>query len=55
MPESYYSDFGDYLTALEKRGKLYRWSRAVNKDSDLMPRELSVSVVNTSSQETLKK
>ena len=37
MAESYYADFRDYLSVLEKRGKLHRWTRAVNKDSELMP------------------
>ena len=37
MPQSYYADLRDFLAALEKRGKLHRWTRPVNKDSELMP------------------
>jgi len=37
MAETYYTDFRDYLRVLEERGKLHRWSRPVNKDSELMP------------------
>ena len=37
MPYDYYSDFRAYLGELEKRGKLYRWPRPVNKDTELMP------------------
>src|ERR1700752_673485 len=37
MKENYFSDFRDYLNELENRGKLHRWSRAVNKDTELMP------------------
>src|ERR1043166_2810044 len=37
MKENYFSDFRDYLNELENRGKLYRWKRAVNKDTELMP------------------
>src|SRR6266545_1123837 len=37
MSRSYYGDFRDYLDDLQTRGKLYRWRRPVNKDSELMP------------------
>jgi len=37
MAETYYADFRDYLEFLEKRGKLYRWSRPINKDTEMMP------------------
>ncbi|HEY2988829.1 MAG TPA: UbiD family decarboxylase [Candidatus Binatia bacterium] len=35
--EPYYSDLRGFLAELDKRGKLYRWTRPVNKDSELMP------------------
>ena len=37
MGKAYYTDFRDYLNELENHGKLHRWTRAVNKDSELMP------------------
>ena len=37
MSKAYFADFREYIGALEKRGKLHRWSRAVNKDTELMP------------------
>ena len=37
MASSYYEDFRAYLEALQRRGKLHRWSRRVNKDTELMP------------------
>src|SRR5207247_948345 len=37
MPGTYFSDFRSYLEALDERGKLYRWKRPVNKDTELMP------------------
>ena len=37
MSGNYFSDFRSYIEELEKRGKLYRWKRAVNKDTELMP------------------
>ena len=37
MPETYFADFRDYLDFLDKRGKLHRWSRPVNKDTEMMP------------------
>ncbi len=36
MPQEYYADFRAYLDALERRGKLHRWKRQVNKDTELM-------------------
>jgi 4-hydroxy-3-polyprenylbenzoate decarboxylase len=37
MPGPYFSDFRSYIGELERRGKLHRWQRAVNKDTELMP------------------
>src|SRR5688500_8312673 len=37
MSHPYFSDFRSYIDELEKRGKLLRWKRSVNKDSELMP------------------
>jgi 4-hydroxy-3-polyprenylbenzoate decarboxylase len=37
MARTYYADFRDYVACLERRGKLYRWSRPINKDTELMP------------------
>jgi 4-hydroxy-3-polyprenylbenzoate decarboxylase len=37
MSHDYYSDFRAYLDELEKRGRLHRWRRPVNKDTELMP------------------
>jgi UbiD family decarboxylase len=37
MSHGYYEDFRSYLDALQERGKLYRWQRPVNKDTELMP------------------
>ncbi len=37
MAQPYFSDFRSYLEELEKRGKLHRWQRPVNKDTELMP------------------
>ena len=37
MKENYFSDFRSYLKELEARGKLFRWNRPVNKDTELMP------------------
>ena len=37
MAQPYFSDFRSYLEELERRGKLHRWSRPVNKDTELMP------------------
>jgi len=32
-----YADLREFIEALQRRGMLYRWSRPVNKDSELMP------------------
>ncbi|HVO96203.1 MAG TPA: UbiD family decarboxylase, partial [Terriglobales bacterium] len=37
MAHLYFSDFRSYLEELERRGKLHRWTRPVNKDTQLMP------------------
>ena len=37
MPREYFADFRDYIGELERRGKLHRWNRPVNKDTELMP------------------
>ena len=37
MLQTYFTDFRAYIEELEKRGKLYRWKRAINKDTELMP------------------
>src|SRR6476620_11036742 len=37
MAEGYYADCREYVGELERHGKLHRWSRAVNKDTELMP------------------
>src|ERR687896_2329073 len=37
MAETYYADFRDYLEFLDKRGKLHRWNRPINKDTEMMP------------------
>ena len=37
MASSYFEDFRAYLDALQSCGKLHRWSRPVNKDTELMP------------------
>lgn len=37
MGTNYYSDLRAFLNDLESRGKLYRWQRKVNKDTELMP------------------
>src|ERR1044071_5640329 len=37
MSQEYYEDFRAYLAALERRDKLHRWTRQVNKDTELMP------------------
>src|SRR6266545_3414906 len=36
MGKQYFFDFRSYLDALENRGKLHRWKRPVNKDSEMM-------------------
>ena len=37
MAHDYFSDFRSYIDELERRGKLHRWTRPVNKDTELMP------------------
>src|SRR5262245_58488912 len=37
MTRRYYDDFRSYLDDLQQQGRLYRWNRAVNKDTELMP------------------
>ena len=37
MADGYYADLRAFIGELEKRGKLYRWHRPVNKDTELMP------------------
>src|ERR1043165_10155925 len=37
MAHRYYEDFRAYLDELQKRGKLHRWNRPINKDTELMP------------------
>jgi len=35
--ELHFSDIREFVSELEGRGKLYRWRRVVNKDTELMP------------------
>src|SRR5512142_2060076 len=37
MSSKYYRDFRQHLETLERRGKLVRIKRAINKDTELMP------------------
>jgi len=37
MAKIEFADLRVFLQELERRGKLYRWRREVNKDSELMP------------------
>lgn len=37
MAGDYYTDLRAFIHELERRGKLYRWTRPVNKDTELMP------------------
>ena len=37
MPQAYYEDFRAYLGELQNHGKLHRWNRPINKDTELMP------------------
>lgn len=37
MENNYYSDLRAFIGELEKRNKLYRWQRKVNKDTELTP------------------
>lgn len=34
---TYYADLRAFIEELERRGKLYRWRRPINKDTELMP------------------
>lgn len=36
MAKTYYTDIRAFIDDLERRGKLYRWRREVNKDTELM-------------------
>ena len=46
MSKEYFADFREYLDELEKRGKLHRWNRTVNKDTELMPLMRFISPVD---------
>ncbi len=37
MAGNYYIDLRAFIQELERRGRLYRWKRQVNKDTELMP------------------
>ena len=37
MSERYFADFRAYIDELQSRGKLRRWIRPINKDTELMP------------------
>ena len=37
MARSYFTDLRGFIQELERRGKLYRWTRSINKDTELMP------------------
>lgn len=37
MSRTYYRDLRELMRDLEGRGKLYRWQRQINKDTELMP------------------
>lgn len=37
MAGDYYTDLRSFIRALEEQGRLHRWKRPVNKDSELMP------------------
>lgn len=37
MMGDYYSDLRGFIEELDRRGRLHRWQRPVNKDSELMP------------------
>ena len=37
MTDRYYADFRSYIEELNRHGKLYRWKRPINKDTELMP------------------
>lgn len=37
MKSNYYADLRAFVEELARRGKLYRWKRPINKDTELMP------------------
>jgi UbiD family decarboxylase len=37
MTKEYFADFRAYIEILDERRKLYRWRRAINKDTEMMP------------------
>jgi len=37
MAGRYFADLRDYLESLDSLGRLYRWERPINKDTELMP------------------
>lgn len=37
MSQDYYSDLRDFISVLDEHGRLFRWQRSVNKDTELMP------------------
>jgi 3-polyprenyl-4-hydroxybenzoate decarboxylase len=37
MSDRYFADFRAYINELQSRGKLRRWKRAINKDTEMMP------------------
>ena len=37
MSRPYFADFRAYINRLEDRGKLRRWKRPINKDTEMMP------------------
>ena len=37
MAKPYFSDFRSYVDELDRRGKLERWRRPINKDTEMMP------------------
>jgi UbiD family decarboxylase len=37
MSDRYFADFRAYINELQIRGKLRRWKRPINKDTEMMP------------------
>ncbi len=37
MSDRYFADFRAYINELQSRGKLQRWKRPINKDTEMMP------------------
>ncbi|MGH7847407.1 MAG: UbiD family decarboxylase [Candidatus Binatia bacterium] len=37
MADRYFADLREFVAELERQGRLYRWRRAINKDTELMP------------------